>query len=273
MLSDISVALTLRRDMLDVVHHKFPASQYIEDLQWPLLSDDGTSIPRIASSSSKFSLPPESDSESEDDSDTSRMKDAAVRAYWDSIHAKYQPRALKVSQTFASETSQLPKGWSVINITVTSDKSTLFISRQDGGSESKEPLIFCIPLKGRRDHGDGEDENHLTFDGALQELQDIIRSSNECTKSAVNIKADDDEARSNWWKTRGQLDIRMRELLENIEYCWLGAFKVSLSFFFYDFVFLIMPYRPFLAQDLICLRNRFLNCVVNSRRPFIVVYM
>lgn len=230
-LSDISVALTLRRDMLEVVPHKFPPSQFIDDLQWPLLSDAGTSIPRLPSSSSKFLLAPESDSESDDDIDSPRVKDAAVKAYWDSVHAKYKPRALQVSQPFTPETSQLPSNWAVINITVTSDKGTLFISRQDGGSESKEPLIFCIPLKGRRDHGDGEDENHLTFDGALQELQDIVRASDECTKSAVNIKADDDEARSNWWKTRGQLDVRMRELLENIEYCWLGAFKVILCFF------------------------------------------
>lgn len=63
---------------------------------------------------------------------------------------------------------------SVVHINVTSDKSTLFISRQRGGAESS-PLIFCIPLKVRRDNGAGDEgENHLLLEDALDELRDII---------------------------------------------------------------------------------------------------
>ncbi|KAJ3513288.1 hypothetical protein NMY22_g15087 [Coprinellus aureogranulatus] len=32
-----------------------------------------------------------------------------------------------------------------------------------------------------------------------------------------------------WWKGRHALDLRLKELLENIEFCWLGAFKTILS--------------------------------------------
>ena len=44
------------------------------------------------------------------------------------------------------------------------------------------------------------------FDGALSELQvqDSIHSSNESTKDAIHIKSDDNTARSNWRKLRGQ---------------------------------------------------------------------
>ncbi|KAF8958159.1 peptidase family C50-domain-containing protein [Flammula alnicola] len=229
-LLDASAALTLRRDMLEAIEHKFPAQHAPDDLQWPLLSEDGNSLPRSVTTTvmtTRFALTPLSDSDDEDDVSA---KPDAVKGYWDAVRAKYKSQILNSSTLSSSETIGLPTSWTIININVTPDKNTLFISRQEGGSESKDPLIFCIPLKGRRDHGSGDDdEEHLTFDGAVQEMQDIVRSSDECTKSAINIKSDDEDARCNWWKERGQLDVRMRELLENIEYCWLGAFKAILN--------------------------------------------
>lgn len=226
---DISVALSLRRDMLDAIAHKFPPLQCPDDLQWPLLPPDGAVFPHPVKASSKFALSSVSDSES-DDEDASHIKPKTVKNYWDATLARYQSQVLGSSVPSSNEATGLPHSWVIINISVTPDKSTFFISRQEGGSNANEPLIFCIPLKGRRDHGGGEEnDTHLTFEGAIQEMRDIVQSSDECIKSAVNIKPDDDEARSNWWKTRGQLDVRMRELLENIEYCWLGAFKVRNS--------------------------------------------
>ncbi|KAF8887051.1 peptidase family C50-domain-containing protein [Mucidula mucida] len=95
------------------------------------------------------------------------------------------------------------------------DRSTMFISRQYGGDT-------------RRRDEDNDDE-HLTFHDVIAEFQDIVRSSNETTKVAVHIKSDDEEARTKWWKERGALDTRLRDLLENLEFCWLGAFKTILS--------------------------------------------
>ena len=34
------------------------------------------------------------------------------------------------------------------------------------------------------------------------------------------------QAKIAWWDSRKQLDQRMKDLVENIEFCWLGAFKV-----------------------------------------------
>ncbi|KAF8878488.1 peptidase family C50-domain-containing protein [Gymnopilus junonius] len=226
-LLDCSAALTLHRDMLDAIIHKFPP-QCVDDLQWPLLSGSGSPLPRSSKARpAKFSLTPTS--ESDDEEDTLDTTQIALQDYWTSVRDKYRAQTLQPSVLSASEMAGLPASWTVINIAVTPDKSSLFISRQQGGSSAKTPLIFCIPLKGRRDHGGGDEDEHLTFEGAIQELKDIVRASDECTKIAINIKADDDEARSNWWKERGRLDVRMRELLENIEYCWLGAFKTVLS--------------------------------------------
>jgi len=172
----------------------------------------------------KFTLEADCDT----DEDDSVAKAEVIQNYWNTMRNKHQSQVLNPSALTSSDMVDLPDTWSIINISVTPDKGTLFISRQDGGVHANEPLVFCIPLKGRRDHGSGDDEEeHLTFEGAIRELQDIVRSSDECTKSAVNIKADDEEARVSWWKQRGELDLRMKQLLENIEYCWLGAFKAS----------------------------------------------
>ena len=77
----------------------------------------------------------------------------------------------------------------------------------------------------RDDWDNDDDEEYLSFDDALSEMGEIIRLSNESTKSAVNIK-NDPEARQNWWKERAGLDTRLKELLQSIEFCWLGGFKV-----------------------------------------------
>jgi separase len=52
--------------------------------------------------------------------------------------------------------------------------------------------------------------------------------SDQGTKDAIHVKPDDDEARAAWWKQRAELDSRLKTLLENIEFCWFGAFKVKL---------------------------------------------
>ena len=215
--------------MLIAIQHKIPV-EYTDDLEWPLLAEDGAVLPRLTTSKSKRSNQVLSLSDSEDEgiSGDSQARDKAIEAYWESIRTKYQSQILDFSTLSSSRTVGLPTNWTVISISVTHDKGTLFISRQEGGTNPTDPLIFCVPLTGRRDHGSGEDEGEqLSFENAVDELGNIVQSSNESTKIAINIKPDDGEARSNWWKQRSQLDVRMKELMENIEYCWLGAFKVN----------------------------------------------
>lgn len=230
----MSAALTLRRDMLEVIAHKsLPHCQ--DDLQWPHLSETCTAsqwqkdLEKRKRFISSLSEPADDDSD-EDDSTIDQHK--AIQNYWAAIRERYWLQNVSLSTLASSETSSLPNNWTIVNISVSLDKDTLVCCRREGGDGRTDvPLIFCIPLRGRRDHGGGEvEEEHLTFDGALRELQNIIHSSDESTKMAINIKPDDEKARSDWWKHRGRLDARLQELLENIEYCWLGAFKVETSF-------------------------------------------
>ncbi|KAJ3922165.1 cysteine peptidase C50 [Lentinula edodes] len=211
-LLDASSSLTLRSEMLEAIVNKFPLIPRHEELAWPKLSDlSDSGVPLL--NEAKTAL-----------NDSDELDESSLRDYWESVRKRHQSYSMN-EETFASSmVSELPRHWTVVHISVTEDKNTMFISRQRGGCQA-EPLVFCIPLKGRRE--DAADE-HLTFEDALKEMNEIVASSNETTKIAASIRHDP-AARSKWWKERGALDSRLRELLENIEFCWLGAFKTILS--------------------------------------------
>lgn len=204
--------------MLEAIHQKFPDFQAFDDLQWPLLTPDAPP----AGPTRRLVL----DNSDDSDDDGNISDGRPLKEYWDFIRQKYQSQNPDFAASSISQMAGLPPSWTVVHMSVTEDKSTLFLTRQQGGATG-DPLVFCVPLKGRRDDGTGDEEDeHLTFEDALGELREIVRLSDEGTRGAVHIK--DEASRANWWKVRGELDTRMKELLENIEFCWLGAFKVGI---------------------------------------------
>ncbi|KAL0578391.1 separin protein [Marasmius crinis-equi] len=223
-LLDASAAITLRREMLEVIQNKYPSPSPQDDLLWPTLSPDGALV-YPSPQRRKITLDVSDD---EDENDDAGGEDAQLKRYWDSIRERYQSVMYDAETLSSSAAAGLPSHWTVVHITVTDDKNTLFISRQRGGTDSKNhPLLFCIPLKGRREGAGEDEEQQLTFEDAIEEFNDIIRSSNETTKAAASIR-ENQAARATWWRERGALDTRLQELLENIEFCWLGAFKTIL---------------------------------------------
>ncbi len=264
--------------MLEVITHKSPLSPCQDDLQWPHLSEICTASQKQRTLERRkrllSSLSEPEDEDSDEDHPIFDQREA-IQDYWAAIREKYWSQNVTLSTFSSSETSSLPSNWTIVNISVSVDKNTLFCCRREGGEgRTDAPLIFCIPLKGRRDHGGGGDEEeYLTFDGALQELQNIVQSSDESTKTAINIKPDDEKARSDWWKQRGQLDVRMQELLENVEYCWLGAFKVDISLS-YDFqISNAFAFRPFSTLVQMSLLNGSRNSANNLKRFFIAIFI
>jgi separase len=214
--TDVSAAITLRRELLETIQNKFPDYQTFDDLQWPLMTSSGSPLPRPKNRRNarldNFLGP--------DDEYESNAEEKGLRQYWESVRTRYQSRVLDAPHLSMSSANELPANWTVVNISVTEDKSTLFVARQRAHTE---PLVFCVPLKGRRE---SEEDEHLTFEDALGELRAIIEQSDMGTRQAVHVKGDDQQARAAWWAERSALDKRMQELLENIEFCWLGAFKV-----------------------------------------------
>ncbi|KAH8099548.1 peptidase family C50-domain-containing protein [Cristinia sonorae] len=241
-LLDSSAAITPRREMLEVIQHKFSDALAQDDLRWPLITPSG-SIMQQAPRSRKPAIQKRRRDSSPlgsplfSDDDTDAPEPASTNAYWNFVASRYKAQLYDPSDLQTTQTSLLPAHWSVISITLTSDQKSLFVTRQCRGTE---PLIFCIPLKGRRDAEDEEqaegeeprpvsEGGQMGYSEVIQELNEVIRLSDEGTRGAVNVDKTDKHARAKWWKERSELDKRMKTLLENIEFCWLGAFKTILS--------------------------------------------
>lgn len=143
--------------------------------------------------------------------------------YWFDLRQRYN--AVTFDRNLRSHFKDfLPHNWTVINICVSEDGNSLFITRQQ---PKLEPLLFCVPLA-RPSRMDNQDSNvQLTFEAALQEMQDIIDSCTQNGKRAAELLSEGKELRAEWWSERRALDTRLSDLLENIEFCWLGGFKVG----------------------------------------------
>jgi separase len=202
--------------MLEVISYKLP-SRNRDDLRWPLLAAEGT---RLDDSSSRRMNEANFSPINSDDGNDEPSEDSLLTEYWESIRAKYQQLPFDLAGLARSNVDILPANWTVVHIYLTEDQNTMFVSRQ---RPNQRPLIFSLPLKGRRET---EGDEHLTFQDAIAELREIVRLSDESTKSAISVKGQDQRARAAWWAGRGELDKRLKELLENIEFCWFGAFKV-----------------------------------------------
>ncbi|KAI0674723.1 peptidase family C50-domain-containing protein [Trametes maxima] len=236
LVSDASTVTTLRREMLDVIRHKFLNMNAMDDLQWPLITPNGSPLPPQPKRKQVTRFTHSILSDSEDDEP---MDDVDLKSYWESIAKRYEVQCFDVAKMAINQADQLPPHWTVVNVSITEDRHTMFVTRQRAG---RKPLIFCLPLKGRRE---GQEDEALTYDDALGELREIIRLSDEGTRQAADVKKDDKGARVAWWKTRSELDTRLRDLLADIEFCWLGAFKTIFT-----------PVPDAYPDDLAALRSR-----------------
>lgn len=112
----------------------------------------------------------------------------------------------------------LPSTWSVLSISLTDDRQGLCISKMQAG---QCPFVIRLPL-GRNNSRDA-DEEVFDFEEGRKELCDIITQANESAHGARKISGKGDK--SSWWAQRDALDLRLKELLDNIEKVWLGGFK------------------------------------------------
>jgi len=208
-LLDASAALTLKNELLEIIDLKFSDLQ-TDDMSWYSFIDRPS--PQQPKHSKQWV--PTWGIEQIEDPETS------LKHYWKSVEARYSRRFGLEELPVTPMVDSLPRNWTVINITLSEDKTVLFISRQ---RPSEEPLLFCVPFDrhGRKEGG----EEPFIFNQAMQEFSEILRDSDVSAKTAKDI-GDERSERVAWWSKRTGLDKRMKEFLENLEFCWLGAFKV-----------------------------------------------
>lgn len=200
-----STSVTMHRELLEAVDYKFYDNK-VDDMAWPKLD---------ASASGSTTEPARPD-----DNESEPTSDHLLQEHWNNVRSRYHRSEHLSPNKSAYDLSVLPRTWAVLSISVTEDRNTMFISRHQNGHD---PLVFCLPLDRQ---GKREGENDLfTFDTGMTELREIIEESDACSRSAKGLTTD--EQKTQWWTTKRTLDKRLKELIDNVEYCWLGAFKVG----------------------------------------------
>lgn len=218
--------------MLETIQYKLLDTSAVDDLQWPLLKVSNSPSPSLHGSCSNSNLmtqqpirAPSASSLSSvpDSAEPSPTSDTAV-SYWATLQERYTTPVLlpSTAEFSSSDFTKLPPNWTVVHIILTPDKSSILLNRF---SSASPPLLFSLPLRNRCD-GDG---SHLTLDEALAEMCEIVRLNDDGARRAVHVRNDDTAERATWWSERMALDKRLKELLDNIEFCWLGGFKVCMD--------------------------------------------
>lgn len=204
--------------MLDCIEQKLGDSH--SDNEWPLNRT-------ISSASSYLGKEVGQQRSLFDEPTISQQADKAARAFW--IAARHRHRAISMEESLESPVlEQLPKNWTVINISTSVKEDSIFITRSRKGQQS---LMFCVPLK-RSNRSEAEEAANFSVQSAIEELQNIVESSRQNGKRAGKVAGKPKEVRAEWWSERIALDQRLSDLLGNVEFCWLGAFKVNKMVYF-----------------------------------------
>ncbi|CDK28566.1 unnamed protein product [Kuraishia capsulata CBS 1993] len=115
----------------------------------------------------------------------------------------------------------IPQNWKVISIDICSITGDLLISSFQPSSESQ--IYARLPLN--RHAARDVNERSLTFLDGLKELKTIIHESDQTTDVSRTSKVKTKEDRAEWWKERGELDLKLQNLICDAEYLWLGGFR------------------------------------------------
>jgi separase len=209
---DASAAITLRRELVDAIEQKFPELD-ADDMVWPAAPGRSPMPPPTLQSTRTVDS---------DDVDEREHSSLDLKKYWQSVRDRYYSAYDLDQSVSTSQVDLLPVNWTVVSVSITEDKGTMFFSRQ---RPNKEPLIFCVPLE-RHGRKEEDTEEQFTYDDVMLQFKEILEESNVSARYAKDVPSGDRDAKAAWWANRVSLDKRMRELLENIEFCWLGAFKV-----------------------------------------------
>ncbi|KAK9354170.1 peptidase family C50-domain-containing protein [Lipomyces doorenjongii] len=118
----------------------------------------------------------------------------------------------------------IPHHWAAVSICLLEDSEDLIVSRFQA---NESPFLLRLPLN--RHCSRDADEDSFSFSDALSEMQNIISKSNETAQASRNILNGAKAQKQQWWTERRSLDMRLKELLANMEYSWLGGFKGMLS--------------------------------------------
>ncbi|QDS72205.1 hypothetical protein FKW77_005238 [Venturia effusa] len=112
----------------------------------------------------------------------------------------------------------LPEKWTSISITLDQAKTELILTRYRCG---QSPFILRLPMA--RHQSRDLDEDVFDFSAGKREIQEIADLANFSAHDARDMSKKG--AKTQWWAEREALDLRLKEVLLNIENIWLGGFR------------------------------------------------
>ncbi|KAF2476212.1 uncharacterized protein BDR25DRAFT_331118 [Lindgomyces ingoldianus] len=112
----------------------------------------------------------------------------------------------------------IPESWTTVSLALNDAHDELYITRYQSG---QSPFVLRLPMS--RHTSRDMDEEEFSFEDGRKDFNEIIELSDFSTRNAKDMTSR--EARAQWWDEREALDMRLRELLLNIENIWLGGFK------------------------------------------------
>ncbi|GAA98421.1 uncharacterized protein L969DRAFT_94217 [Mixia osmundae IAM 14324] len=189
---DYATAITLNREMTGVLARKCLTTALCKS-NWPSLSSSMRPL----------------------------VTDDPMKLHWANLSKQYLQHWQGCD---ASEVmKRLPHDSIVVSLQMNEQADALILIRH---VPHRIPVILRLPLD-RMGKRENEDEDELfDFAACMHELKSIITEANATAQAAKTV--DTKETRKSWWQIRQALDVRLGELLANLEQRWLGAYKCML---------------------------------------------
>ncbi|KAJ3326347.1 hypothetical protein HDV06_000223 [Boothiomyces sp. JEL0866] len=117
----------------------------------------------------------------------------------------------------------IPNGLLICTLSVDPLKKNLIVSR----ATNKSRILFKLPLTRFATREGGINGEGFDYHAASEELNSIMELNKSSTQNAKNCKSSKD--RNNWFQSRKELDLKLKELLKKIDQIWFGGFKGLIS--------------------------------------------
>ncbi|KAK9476091.1 peptidase family C50-domain-containing protein [Lipomyces japonicus] len=156
--------------------------------------------------------------------DVSSKEESLLYDYESSLHLRSRENLVDLNSFQKEYIDIIPDRWAVVSISLCDDTDDMIISRFQAGESS---FLLRLPLN--RHSSRDADEDIFSYKSALEEIRAIIASSNDTAQASRTMQNATKSQKQDWWASRRALDSRLKELLDNIEYCWLGGFKGILT--------------------------------------------
>ncbi|KAJ1976970.1 separin protein [Dimargaris verticillata] len=239
-----------RREMVARLRKQLIATP-VSDYAWPsttdpvqtVKADTATGMTALSSDDDAMTspslrprrTPTSARSSTKDTDDPFTLTEASYSIGASHTEAPYYTRTLQDYETFDQLTSDayqahyidiLPAAWTVCAISIDPGHHAMYLTRY---RSQRPPITVRLPMN-RFDIRQNQPAQ-FEYTTAMDTLDDIIQHNNNSSGSGKFCASREDKMQ--WWRTRKELDERLRRFLLRIQCRWLGGFATWLNAYLY----------------------------------------